>query len=117
MGGIVTVEHLRNPDLIAKARGQAEHITEAFGHEKISILTEYSDDGGIESMYAAGHILVRDSYLGEAQAILGQPTGFDQVTRVIEGVVALSLVKTGKNPRLKVRAGRQPTVAEAVAAS
>ena len=111
------MEDLQNQDLIAKATGQAEHITAAFGREKIAILTEYSDDGGIEFMYAAGHILVRDSHLGEVQAILGQPEGFVHVTRVIEGIVTLSLVKAGKNPRLKVRAGRQPTVIEAVAAS
>ncbi len=111
------MEDLQNQELIAKARGQAEHITAAFGREKITILTEYSADGGIEFMYAAGHILVRDSYLGEVQAILGQPEGFVHVTRVIEGVVTLSLVKAEKNPRLKVRAGRQPTVTQAVAAS
>jgi subtilisin family serine protease len=68
-------------------------------------------------MHAADHILVRDSYLAEIQAILGQPEGFAHVTRVIEGVVALSFVAAKRNPRLKVRAGRQPTVTEAVEAS
>lgn len=111
------MEDLQNQELIAKARGQADHITAAFGREKITILTEYSDDGRIEFMCAAEHILVRDSYLGEVQAILGQPEGFAHVTRVIEGVVTLDLVKAAKNPRLKVRAGRQPNVTEAVAAS
>jgi subtilisin family serine protease len=117
MGGIVIVEQLRNQARIDKARGQADHITKAFNAEKITIVTGYGDDGEVEFMHAADHILVRDSYLAEIQAILGQPEGFAHVTRVIEGVVALSFVAAKRNPRLKVRAGRQPTVTEAVEAS
>ena len=115
------MEQLRNQALIDKARGQADHITSAFEHEGITIVTEYSEDGGIECMYRKGRILVRDSYLEEVRAILGQPMGREgdeHVRRVIEGVVALCLVETrDDNPRLKVPAGRPPTVPEAVDAA
>ena len=111
------MEQLGNQAHIDKARGQADNITNAFKAEKITIATEYGDDGEIEFMHATDHILVRDSHLEEVQAILGQPEGFNYVTRVIEGIVALSLIRARKTPRLKVRAGRQPTVIEAIDAS
>ena len=48
-------------------------------------------NGGIDFMYAAGEILVREDQLGRVLDILGLPSGTD-VEPVIEGVVLLQLV-------------------------
>jgi subtilisin family serine protease len=116
--GIVTQRRCRKTKLAARAKEQVDRITKAFAtEENIEIITVYDEDGGVLNMYAEGRLLVRDEFLERVQAHLGQPAGFDHVTRVIEGVVLLYLVKAaGPKEKVKVPADRQPTVAVAVQA-
>jgi hypothetical protein len=115
--GIVNGQRNRNPKLVAKVKEQADRITQAFADEKINIVTVYDTDGGVSFMYAEGHLLVRDEFLESVQAILGQQTGLGHVTRVIEGVVLLTLGRaTGPKERVKVPTGKQPTVVAALEA-
>ena len=107
----------RTQALAHKATEQVNHITDAFAEQGTRIRTEFEADGGVGFTYAERQILVRDDYLERVQIILGQPTGVAQVTRVIAGVVLLSLV-AAKRPKGKVKVprGKRPTVIAALRA-
>jgi subtilisin family serine protease len=107
----------RNPNLVAKVQGQAARIADAFRtYDGTIIETELDPDGGIAFMYAQGQLLVRDEYLERVQVILGQPPDRRNVSRVIEGVVLLTLEPADKNRDLKVADGVRPPVLAAVEA-
>lgn len=106
----------RKPKLVSKVREQVDRISRAFADQGITITTEVAPDGGVSSMYAEGQLLVRDEYLERVQRILGQPVGLGRGTRVIAGVVLLTLVPATESPDVKVPVGERPTVSVALGA-
>src|SRR5579859_5362800 len=99
--------------LDAKVQDQVNGIKAAFAERKITIDYE-PKDGGVSAIFVDGEILVRDEYLERVMRMLGQTAGLSQVTRVIAGIVLLTLEVAKVTPDILVDAGVKPTVVESV---
>jgi len=97
---------------------EIEVIKEAFARRRDGVRIDFvREEGGLAYMYAVGQLLVREQYLNEVLAILGEEPDErefrrsqpDRIQRVIAGVVLLTLGQRRRNQQFDV-----PTVLETI---
>jgi hypothetical protein len=98
-------------DLEVRIANQVDRIRTEFLEKRGITINYVAKNGGVAYMYAAGQILVRDSYLQPVYEIFNRSHSVDpdQVTRVAPGVSLITQPRPGKRSKVQY-----PTVLEAL---
>src|SRR5215475_4225137 len=110
-GGTMPGQPSSDHDLEVRIANQVDRIRTEFLEKRGITINYVAKNGGVDYMYAAGQILVRDSYLQPVYEIFNRSHSVDpdQVTRVAPGVSLITQPRPGKRSKVQY-----PTVLEAL---